>query len=111
MARIAIGVQPFERIAGWLGLSTQEPTRSGGGALAEQVGEAVRRGARRTPWESTCLAQALACAAMLRWRHLPGALYLGMMKDAAGQFQAHAWVRSGESILTGGTDLQRYTVV
>jgi hypothetical protein len=48
---------------------------------------------------------------MLRRRDLSGTLYLGVAKDGDGKIQAHAWLRCGNDILTGGRSYQRYAIV
>ncbi len=53
-------------------------------ATAKSIGRAVRTAASRTPWESKCLAQALAAALMLRWRQIPFVLTLGVAKTSNG---------------------------
>jgi hypothetical protein len=61
---------------------------------------------RNLPWENTCLVQAMAGQWMLRRRGLPGKLYLGLARDLeSGELLAHAWLRTGEKVLTDGADL------
>jgi hypothetical protein len=73
-----------------------------------QIREAVDWATARVP-RSTCLTRALAGAALLRFAGLPYRLVIGVAKQANGPFAAHAWVTSGENILTGNLpDLSRY---
>ncbi|MCB9006957.1 MAG: lasso peptide biosynthesis B2 protein [Ardenticatenaceae bacterium] len=114
LSRLALLLVPFQRIAPRLGTlhhesaSTALPTAE---QTAEKVGWAVQAIARRTPWESACLAQAMSAKAMLRRRHLPSTLYLGLAKDASQSLQAHAWLRCGAMILTGEVGHERFTVI
>jgi hypothetical protein len=48
---------------------------------------------------------------MLRRRGVPSTLYLGVMKDDTAGLSAHAWVRSGDVVLTGATGRERFTVI
>ena len=48
---------------------------------------------------------------MLRRRGVPGTLYLGMTKNPKGELEAHAWLRSGSAVLTGGGSSNQYTVL
>jgi hypothetical protein len=82
-------------------------------AQAAAVGWAVRAAASHAPWESTCLVQALAGAALLRHRRIDGTLYLGVAKDAAAaeSMSAHAWLRCGDLVLTGGAERARFTPI
>ena len=80
--------------------------------LAVQISRAVIRAAAHTPWESACLAQALAAQRMLRRRNIPGALYLGIIKgDATRPMRAHAWVRCGDLFITGAEGHRAFTVL
>jgi hypothetical protein len=47
---------------------------------------------------------------MLRRRHATNTLYLGVYKDIES-FAAHAWLRSGDLIVTGGPEHERFTVI
>jgi hypothetical protein len=116
LVRAALWLIPFRRIVTWMGLAQGESQPEAVPALAAQaaqVGWAVQAVARRTPWQSACLAQALAGSLMLRRRGLPGTLYLGVSKDAAGpeKLAAHAWLRCGDHILTGANGHERFKVI
>lgn len=118
VARAAILVVPFRRIARILGEpgveTPRDPLPREEEEAALRVGWAVRAVAARTPWDSRCLAQALAAMAMLRRRRLDGTLYLGVTTvSPAGErkLEAHAWVRSGPHLLTGEPGHERFTVV
>jgi hypothetical protein len=116
LARMAVLTRPFNRIAPTLGnhmdtvdvnLTATQRT------LARQVGWAVRAAARRTPWESNCLAQAIAAKWMLQQRGIPSTLTLGVAKDRENpsNLDAHAWLDCGGEILTGRRGHQRFTVI
>ena len=79
--------------------------------IAREVGWAVRAAAPKTPWKSACLAQALAGKWMLGRRGMHGTIRLGVAKAADGSLQAHAWLCLGDSILTGGGTVGRFTAV
>ncbi len=81
--------------------------------MAQTVGRAITRAANYTPWESACLAQALAAQHMLKKRNIPGRFYLGVAKDEAldEPMQAHAWTQCGDTIITGGAGHEQFTVV
>ena len=77
------------------------------------VGQAIRQAAAYTPWESACLAQSLTAQRMLKKRGIPGVFYLGAAKDEEGEakMRAHAWSKCGESIITGGSGHEKFTVL
>lgn len=77
----------------------------------ERLAWALRSISWHTPWSSNCLAQGLAGKYMLRRRRLASTLYLGVAKDEQANFAAHAWLRSGTVVLTGGTHPERFTVI
>lgn len=116
IARLAILAVPFRWVARWCGLETaagaEEPQESTAPALG-RIARAVAAAASRTPWESACLARALAVQTMLRRRGLTGALFLGVARGEGDvqRVEAHAWVKSGGKILTGAAGHQRYAVV
>ena len=56
-----------------------------------------------------CLPQAVGAQRMLRRRGIPSTLYLGI-NPAAG-YDAHAWVRVGNLIVTGGPRPDQFAVV
>jgi hypothetical protein len=116
LMRAAILMLPFRRIVRICGLHTCSPVESFSiikNSLPERIGWAVNAAAVRTPWESVCLGQALAGMAMLKRRSLPGLLCLGVAKNESGPdvMAAHAWLRSNDTVLTGNSGLDRYSVI
>lgn len=107
-------VLPFRRVAALRGLRpirlARETTGPRVSVNVETVGWAVRAAGRRTPWTSTCLMQALAGAAMLRRRRVPCCVHLAVAPAGAG-YDAHAWLSVGDRILTGESQMRRYTEV
>lgn len=96
---------PFRRIAAWLGTAgaespvtvTAEEIRT-----AEAVGWTVGVLGHRVPWDGRCLAQALAATAMLRRRGIEGTVSFGACEGGSTGFSAHAWLRVGSCVVTGG---------
>jgi hypothetical protein len=116
VSRAALLALPFRRIAPWLGREqrgapAQPPANAGEVARAVHIGRAVRTAARYAPWESSCLAQAMAARALLGARGVPYALFLGLARDPAGGVRAHAWVRTGPAAVTGGRGTGGYSIV
>lgn len=111
LARIAMACFPFRCIASWLGTpgaksadtATPEAIRT-----AEAVGWAVGVLGPRVPWDGRCLAQALAATSMLRRRGLEGTVSFGVSERESADFDAHAWLRVGSSIVTGGPGHERF---
>jgi len=81
-------------------------------ARALQIGRAVRLAARYTPWQSNCLAQAVAARLLLGCYGIPYALFFGLMRDPASPVvKAHAWVAAGRVPVTGGASFGHFAVV
>jgi hypothetical protein len=111
-ASIMLRVMRFSRIAPRLGRHMAEsPSHHAAEkrAAVRLVAWAVAAAARRLPWKPVCLPQAVTAQWMLRRRGIQSTLYLGT--DPANHYNAHAWVRVGAVIVTGGDDPGRYTVV
>jgi len=91
-------------------MAQSPPTGSGTNREdVQRIKWAVAAAARILPWNPVCLPQAVAAQWMLRRRGIPSTFYLGT--DPANQYAAHAWVRAGRIVVTGGDDPRRYTVV
>lgn len=106
VARLALAAAPLRTL---LGLLDRLP--AGGGAVpAEALGRSVALAGRLIPG-TTCLAQALAARALLRWHGHDGALRIGVARDAAGRLIAHAWLEREGQVLVGGAagHVARYT--
>lgn len=111
IVRIIMACVSFRRIALWLGTPgaqssgtvISETTR-----IAESVGWAVETLGRRVPWDGRCLAQALAATSMLRRRGIEGTVAIGVCDGRSREFEAHAWLRVGSSIVTGADGHERF---
>lgn len=113
LARLAVLCLPFRWIASWLGsahAADTAPTLSGDPRLAEEVQWALRVVSRRTPWQSNCLAQAIAGQRMLARRGAATALYMGLRREGP-ELAAHAWLRSAGVLVCGGPQDESFTVV
>jgi len=74
----------------------------------EQVVWTVKLASRCVP-QATCLTQAVAVQALLARAGHESRIEIGVAKDAAHPFQAHAWVVCGSKIMIGGPEVTRYT--
>jgi hypothetical protein len=59
------------------------------------VRQSLSRAANSLPWSSLCLSRAIAAFIMLRRRHIPAIILLGVKVEESSLF-AHAWVRAGD---------------
>lgn len=111
MARLAMAFLPFRRIAAWLGTPGAESPATAAAEetrIAQDIGWAVGVLGPRVPWDGRCLAQALASTGMLRRRGLEGTVSFGVCEGESAEFDAHAWLRLGSCVITGGPIHQRF---
>lgn len=89
-ARLMIGWVPFERWRGTLGGATGRRSSAEARHLARQV----ERAATRLPFESKCLARAMALSWLLRRRHLRHTMVFAVRPPALRDSEdaLHAWV-------------------
>ena len=113
MAQLAMIFIPFRQIARWLGTAGAESPAEASERemrIAEEIGWAVSALARRVPWDGRCLAQALAATWMLRRRGLEGTVSFGARRGERAGFDAHAWLRVGSRMVTGGPEHQSFQI-
>ncbi len=104
------------RIFGWARVRRAIETMPSGPAQSVEFAAAVRRAIERAgrtiPW-ATCLPRALVAARLLRQAGLPAEIVIGVATPLDGGrrhlIQAHAWVRSGELVVAGDEELERYS--
>ncbi len=70
----------------------------------------VSRMARRVPWRSDCLVQALAGQRALKRAGIASQIVVGTARGADGAFEAHAWLVEQDRIVLGG-DIGRFAPV
>ncbi len=107
-SRVTIAVLPFRLIRGFLGEHHASTT----------TGEVILAGRRRTqalniayvigaaaaycPWRADCYPQALTARMILTMAGIPHTVSFGVRRSE-GELLAHAWVRAGDVVVTGGT--------
>jgi len=77
---------------------------------ARRIALAIRFFSAYFPWRALCLEQAIVGKLMLRRRHIPSTLFLGVNKGSQ-TMQAHAWLTCGEERLTGGDNCDEYSII
>jgi hypothetical protein len=111
-ARIGLWTLPLEQIVKRLP-QTKKPVFSEktGFCRPKEIAWAIRAAGRYLPGGQNCLAQALAGQALLARRGIATQLRIGVAKDAAGRFTAHAWVECDGRILIGGAGAAQFTAL
>lgn len=113
-ARATLACIPFPRIAAWMGvLGTESPVEISECQMeaVKEISWAIQAMADRVPWDSRCLAQAIAGYRMLLKLGIPSTVYFGVKKDPGKAFNAHAWLRCGSCIVTGEAGHRDYRVL
>ena len=112
MAKLVILFMPFRRIASWMGSLQVESTYDlDPERKPARIAHAIRRASRFTLHDSKCYDQALTAKALLGQDGIPATIYFGLAKEHDNQLIAHAWVRAGNSIITGKVGIERFTIV
>ena len=109
LARAELVFMPFpklvERLAGFEG---QEGTDI---ELLKRVSYAVNAAAGSVPWRSDCFPRAIAAYRLLKGFGIGSTIHLGVERGGERDLLGHAWVTSGDTVVVGGADLDRYTEI
>ena len=100
LARIRLGSAQVRDLAPEAAAES-EAASPAGMKLAELLAYVVPRVARRMPWRSDCLVQALAARHWLGAQGVTSRLHIGSRSSAEKGFEAHAWLTVGELVVTG----------
>ena len=78
-----------------------------------RIGRSVRLAAKYTPWNSSCLTQAMVAKFWCRLYRIPYVFYIGFARSAnePNGYMAHAWLTAGPVAITGGDGLANHHVV
>jgi hypothetical protein len=93
-----LSVLSFARLARWIG--QRAPARSPAppeADLAEWTDRLLR--SWPPPWRYTCLKRGVVLYYLLRKAGRPATLRIGVRRDSAGTFVAHAWLTREEALL------------
>lgn len=113
IARLSVLFLPFSVISRHLGIPMLEslPNEPRDRGLLDGISWAVQAASQYTPWNSNCLAQAIAAQRMLKYRDISSTLYLGMGRREKPDMEAHAWLRSSDTYIVGMGNNPTYSVV
>lgn len=114
VARLVLRLVPFRRLSPYLGKHMEESAEDAmprSRVYAYRVARGIHYTYPRLPWHSTCLVQAIAAMAMLKRRGQESTLYVGVGRETNEAFGAHAWLRSGDLVVTGGSEKDHFKVL
>lgn len=108
--RFLVHHRPFARLApkiGTLGCETPVETSPRYAWVVHELMDAMMR---RVQWKDSCLIRALTAKKLLNRAGEKCTLYMGVAKEGDSAMVAHAWLRCGKLIVTGGENSSRFTV-
>ena len=109
IARLRLAITPFQKLVD--GLSEEQGASAPDPDLLERVGFAVSAAAANVPWRSDCFPQTIAARSLLKAYGLGSTVHLGVDRVGKDDLSGHAWLTCGDTVVTGGADLDRYTEV
>ena len=110
-ARLAFGrLEAAEIPARNAAAASAEIADSADELLADRIGFIIARLAKRLPWRSDCMVQAIAAQEWLARLGMASEIRIGVERPENGPFAAHAWLARNERIITGG-DVARYSLL
>ncbi len=80
-------------------------------ATVKQVFYTIKKIDKNAFWTTTCYTQAIAARLIFKRKNIRSQIFLGMTKDIDGKLLAHAWTKVGDTIITGGGNLEKYKVL
>ena len=114
IARIVILFIPFRVLRRFLGVPKEESSydiKIEEFRRVEKIAWAVNVASKYTPWESKCLVKAITAQRMLKRYKVYSTIYLGVNKDEKNNMGAHAWLRCGNLLVTGGHEKENFKEV
>jgi hypothetical protein len=107
-ARMMLLVMPFRKLAARLSSKGEAEVGVADEELLRRIGTAVGAAAGNVPWRSDCFPQAIAGHMLLRHHGYRSTIHLGVERGSGDGLKGHAWLTSGDAVVTGGEDLHRY---
>ena len=108
--RFRVHRRPFSELAPKLGTQGHETPVEATPRNAWLVHEVMAAMFRRIQWKDSCLIRALTARKLLNRMGETCTLYMGVRKVEDQPMMAHAWLRCGKLIVTGGESMAGYTV-
>ncbi len=109
VARVMLLVMPFRRLAEKLSGSSDSVSAEAHPAVLSSISWAVAAAANNVPWRSDCFPQTIAARKLLRKYGYQTTIHIGVERVGNSDLAGHAWLTCGENVVTGGSDLDRYT--
>jgi hypothetical protein len=111
--RVGLRLLPFKKLLGFLARATpsRPSLRDSDKVFSDKVAWALGVARHYLPGVYTCLVQALAAKVIFGRRGHPARLRIGVERNEAEEFRAHAWVEHEGRVVVGGEEeLTRYAL-
>ena len=111
--RFLIHFVPLKKFATSMGEygKESEPSKLKNSQELQTISAAIIRISRRVPWRCLCYEQAFIGKLMLNRRKIPATIYFGVANSEGNELMAHAWLRCGDTIITGKAGMGKFTTV
>lgn len=112
LVKITLVFRPFKEVLGWLGEINTESDQCPhpeSEVLRTDIKTAIVLCNKYTFWKTECYTQALTCRFLLKKYNLPSTIYIGF-NNYDRTYKGHAWLRSYDTILTGGEDKTKFNL-
>ena len=109
MIRISLWLLPFHIVISQINRMTMKPAKRNhiDHRRLSFIAGNVAKVSRHVP-KATCLTQAIAAMVLLKQYSYPATFHIGVTRDTAGQFEAHAWIESDGYVVIGGSKIDLY---
>jgi hypothetical protein len=111
VVRVMLIVMPFQRLAERLSVPASASAPLPDEEVLQRIGFAVAAAASNVPWRSDCFPQAIAASRLIKGYGYSSTIHLGVERTGDGGLAGHAWLTCGDTVVTGGADLDRYAEV
>lgn len=111
LARLMLSAMPFRKLAARLSRVQDPANDEPDPELLARVSFALRTAASTVPWRSDCFPQSIAGRMLLRHHGHSSTIHLGVDRSGYDELLGHAWLTCGDTVITGGDDLDRYTEI
>jgi len=113
VVRLTLSFLSFKIILKWLGkinVESESLPHPPSLNIRKDIQRAIALCDKYVFWKTECYTQSLTCKLLLKKYHLSSTVYIGFYKDEHGNYKGHAWLRSYDMVITGGTDIDKYIV-
>lgn len=110
-ARVMLLVMPFRHLSARLSATSNSTQAEPDQVLLQRIAYAISAAANNVPWRSDCFPQTIAARMLLSRFGCASTIHFGVDRVGDDGLAAHAWLTCGETIVTGGEELNRYTEI